>query len=89
VEHIYDVPSLRAGGASAMPSKLDLVDTIVILMMENRSFDHMLGYLSLAKYGARKDVNGLSDDQAWLDKVANDWQGQQYWPIPLHPRPSA
>jgi phospholipase C len=23
------------------------IDTIVILMMENRSFDHMLGYLSL------------------------------------------
>ncbi len=29
-----------------MPPDLDPIKTIVILMMENRSFDHMLGYLS-------------------------------------------
>ena len=28
---------------------LDQIDTIVIVMMENRSFDHMLGYLSLKR----------------------------------------
>ncbi len=66
-----------------MPSTLDQIDTIVILMMENRSFDHMLGYLSLAKFGARADVNGLRDDPAWLDKVANSWQGHKYRPIAL------
>jgi phospholipase C len=33
------------------------VDHIVILMMENRSFDHLLGYLSLS--GGRNDVDGL------------------------------
>jgi phospholipase C len=33
------------------------VDHIVVLMMENRSFDHMLGYLSLEK--SRDDVDGL------------------------------
>jgi phospholipase C len=70
-------------GAHPMPSSLDQIDTIVILMMENRSFDHMLGYLSLAKYGGRADVNGLRDDQAWLNKVANPWQGHKYWPMPL------
>jgi len=32
-----------------MSTVLDLVDTVVVLMMENRSFDHMLGYLSLQK----------------------------------------
>lgn len=42
---------------------LDAVDQIVIVMMENRSFDSMLGYLSLDEWKAkspRKDpVNGL------------------------------
>ena len=28
-------------------SDLEKVDHIVVLMLENRSFDHMLGYLSL------------------------------------------
>jgi phospholipase C len=30
-----------------MPAGLDLIDTIVVVILENRSFDHMLGYLSL------------------------------------------
>jgi phospholipase C len=37
---------------------LNKIDTIIIVMMENRSFDHMLGYLSLPDYG-RTDVEGL------------------------------
>jgi len=37
---------------------LNKIETIVIVMMENRSFDHMLGYLSLPDYG-RTDVEGL------------------------------
>jgi len=37
----------------------NLVDTIVILMMENRSFDNILGHLSMPSYGNRKDVDGL------------------------------
>jgi phospholipase C len=36
------------------------IDTFVILMLENRSFDHMLGYLRLPAFGAREDVEGLS-----------------------------
>ena len=36
---------------------LSLVDTIVFLMMENRSFDHMLGHLSLS--GSMPRVDGL------------------------------
>jgi hypothetical protein len=28
-------------------TRLEKIDHIVVLMMENRSFDHMLGYLSL------------------------------------------
>ena len=51
--------------ASACP-----VDTIVILMMENRSFDHYFGWLAddvryleagRSRYGRRFDVNGRTD----------------------------
>jgi len=40
-----------------MASNLAQIDHIVVLMMENRSFDHMLGYLSLE--GGRSDIDGL------------------------------
>ena len=39
-------------------------------MMENRSFDHMLGYLSLT--GGRADIDGLRPG------VANEYQGRSY-----------
>jgi len=39
------------------PGLLANIDHIVVLMMENRSFDHMLGYLS--KEGGRSDIDGL------------------------------
>jgi phospholipase C len=55
---------------------LDKVDHIVVLMMENRSFDHMLGYLALE---GRADVDGL---QAGF---ANEYQGRTY---PVHHLPS-
>ena len=38
------------------------IDHIVVLMMENRSFDHMLGYLSLE--GGRTDIDGLQASHA-------------------------
>lgn len=41
-------------------ANLDKIEHIVVLMMENRSFDHLLGYLSLE--GGRTDVDGLSGD---------------------------
>jgi len=50
---------------------LDQVDTIVVVLLENRSFDHILGYLSLAGAG-RPAVEGLSADPAWLEQHAND-----------------
>lgn len=39
------------------------VDTIVVVMMENRSFDHVLGYLRSPTYGNRRDVDGIADPQ--------------------------
>ncbi|MCM2680239.1 alkaline phosphatase family protein [Echinimonas agarilytica] len=39
--------------------RLQNIDHLVFIMMENRSFDHMLGYLSHPDFGARDDVEGL------------------------------
>ncbi len=36
---------------------LSKIDHVIVLMMENRSFDHVLGYLKLD--GVRPDVDGL------------------------------
>jgi phospholipase C len=50
-----------------MSINLEKFDHIIILMMENRSFDHMLGYLSLpAELGGknRSDVDGLTGDES-------------------------
>lgn len=49
---------------------LSLVKTIVFVMMENRSFDHMLGYLSLPPYN-RTDIDGLRQDSSWTGKYSN------------------
>jgi phospholipase C len=43
---------------------LKAVQSIVIVMMENRSFDNLLGYLSLGEQG-RKEVEGLGKIQGW------------------------
>jgi phospholipase C len=41
-------------------SPLDRIEHIVVVMMENRSFDHMLGYL---KNDGLPEVNGLTGDE--------------------------
>ena len=46
------------------------IDHIVVLMMENRSFDHLLGYLSLV--GGRDDVDGLRPG------MQNEHEGRSY-----------
>ena len=56
---------------------VDNIKTIIIVMMENRSFDHVLGYLSLDG----KDVNGLSADPTWLENFTNLYGGKTY---PIH-----
>lgn len=44
-----------------MSDQLNQIEHIVVLMLENRSFDHMLGYLSLE--GGRQDVDGLTGNE--------------------------
>jgi phospholipase C len=49
---------------------LGKIDHIVVLMMENRSFDQMLGYLGLPKSMGglgRTDVNGLTGNEVNVD----------------------
>jgi hypothetical protein len=45
------------------PGNLGKVDHIVVLMMENRSFDHLLGYLSLPGDGGRHGIEGLTGNE--------------------------
>jgi phospholipase C len=52
---------------------LERIEHVVVLMLENRSFDHMLGYLSLE--GGRDEVDGLRQG------MANDHAGRRY---PIH-----
>src|SRR5665647_1040491 len=51
---------------------LDDIETIVIVMLENRSFDHVCGYLSLPEADPPMDVEGLRADKAWQDQYRND-----------------
>jgi phospholipase C len=54
------------------------VKRIFVVMMENRSFDHMLGHLSLDGH----DVDGIQGG-AWLQQVANPYNGHPYEPFAL------
>jgi phospholipase C len=54
------------------------IDTIVIAIMENRSFDHMLGYLSLDETPGRMAVDGLKSDPAWQASFANKHGGKSH-----------
>jgi len=61
---------------------LNEIETIVVVMMENRSFDHMLGYLSLS---GRTDIDGLKkhSDGSWPINYGNPWKGRPRWPYAL------
>ncbi|HEV7175828.1 MAG TPA: alkaline phosphatase family protein, partial [Solirubrobacteraceae bacterium] len=57
-------------GESEQRSGLENIEHIVVLMLENRSFDHMLGYLSL-EHG-RDEVDGLKPG------MSNTANGKEY-----------
>jgi phospholipase C len=59
---------METDGGEQARSNLEMIDHIVVLMLENRSFDHMLGYLSLS--GRRPDIDGLQPG------MANQYQGR-------------
>lgn len=55
------------------------IGTIVVAIMENRSFDHVLGHLALDGW----NVDGLRTDPAWLDQVASTYRGASFRPFRL------
>jgi len=65
-----------------MPIDMGLIKTIAVVMMENRSFDNLLGYLCLDPHN-RKNVEGLVSTPAWHDKVASIYNGTKYPPFLL------
>jgi phospholipase C len=61
------------------------IETIIVVILENRSFDHVLGYLSLPSADPPRPVDGLKDDPAWRDAHANFADGRLYKPERLPP----
>lgn len=57
------------------------VDTIVVVMMENRSFDHVLGYLRHPAYGNRTDVDGIADlaNEAYVNVSLDGVAKHPFW----------
>jgi len=64
---------MATDGSDQADANLAKVDHVVVMMLENRSFDHMLGYLSLT--GRRPEIDGLRPG------LANEYQGRSY---PIH-----
>jgi phospholipase C len=54
------------------------IEHIVFVMLENRSFDHMLGYLSLDETLSGLPVDGLRSDQSWRDSYTNMVNGSPH-----------
>jgi len=73
-----------------MRPELNQIKNIVVVMMENRSFDHLLGFLSLNQFG-RPEVDGLKDGPGWNAKAASLYNGAAFPPWhcndPFHPIP--
>ncbi|MBV9214756.1 MAG: phospholipase, partial [Acidobacteria bacterium] len=65
-----------------MPSDLSLIKTIVVVMMENRSFDHMLGYLRLTG-GAWSKVDGIRNDPDWIKQASSVYDNSLFPPFHL------
>jgi phospholipase C len=67
-------------GGIAMKPLAERISTVVLVMMENRSFDHMLGHLSLQ--GLVPEVDGLLPD---FSQYENRYEGGVYRPFEIPP----
>jgi len=58
------------------------VETIVLVMLENRSFDHILGHLSYGPYANGTRADGLREP---LDAIEyeNLYRGETFYPFPM------
>src|SRR6266516_4484122 len=64
-----------------MAGILEEVKTVILVMMENRSFDHMLGHLTLENPALK--LEGLRKEN--MDSYSNDYNGGLY---PVYPLPN-
>src|SRR5947209_1096681 len=64
--------------AGAGQMKLAQIETIVVIMLENRSFDHMLGYLSLDETASKLSLDGLRSDPKWRNSYDNLAAGKHH-----------
>lgn len=62
-----------------MQPNANQIKRIVVVMMENRSFDSLLGYQSLQEFGKR-EVNGIQDDPVWAARAASIYNGNPFSP---------
>lgn len=69
---------------------LQRIDHFVILMQENRSYDHVLGYLSHPQHGNKPEYNGLNGTEKnkidGISPIARVFpiQNTQFYPGPPH-----
>ncbi|HEY2141334.1 MAG TPA: alkaline phosphatase family protein [Solirubrobacteraceae bacterium] len=73
-------PDTVAAPNDAIAARLEQIEHVVVVMLENRSFDHMLGYLSLAPDQGgkgRPNIDGLKGPAANF----NTYEGTPY---PIH-----
>src|SRR5260370_32194823 len=71
----------RRATVARAATPLSAVEHIVVVMMENRSFDHMLGYLNLPPWNAgRPAVDGVSLDPAWVRRFTNFYDSRTFAP---------
>lgn len=59
----------------------DNIESVIVLMFENRSFDHLIGSQSLPSGGGRKDIDGLTSETN--PDYANPFDGKKYFPFDL------
>jgi phospholipase C len=69
------------GGQATTQGDLAKVDHIVVVVMENRSFDHILGYLS--RDNGRSDIEGLKQETDGNRTQYNYFNGQFVYPEKL------
>ncbi|MGI9014407.1 MAG: alkaline phosphatase family protein [Phycisphaerales bacterium] len=65
IDHVATPPQI----GPSPEALLGQIDHFVFVMMENRSFDHMLGFLSHPSHGARTDIDGLERESPGLGGV--------------------
>lgn len=66
-----------------VPEKLRRIEHVVVLQLENRSFDHMLGYLALSAHAIEARPGEFDTDVNGLGGASNFYKGVEYVAQPL------